>query len=175
MKNNLEKVKELRYYYHLTSLDWGNKVILHPRVKGYYRAEDEPSVSRICVSSEIEGCMVAIPCAQFRSINIYRTAIKTEAVRPYDVVDSNITSEFWILKSKTFIFIGSINKAIFAQSGKGEAARTPFGWNLRYPPLGSCLGDGSDESLKWQKKSKKIFSDRLQHQEYWHKKKIDCL
>ena len=82
MKNNLKKAKELRYYYHLTSCDWGNKVVLHPRVKGYYRAEDEPFVSRICVSSEIEGCMVAVPCAQFRSINIYRTAMKVEAAFP---------------------------------------------------------------------------------------------
>lgn len=62
----------------------------------------------------IEGCLVALgSClALQKTTYIYRTINKVIARNPYNVIDSCITKEKWLIKPIRFMKIGKINKLL---------------------------------------------------------------
>ena len=103
-----------QFYYHLTQKKWPKRITLIPRNKGEHRGSLEPKESRICVCPSIEECIIALGnCLEiYNNINIYRTVSKVFAIKPYDVIDSNLTNEKWIIKPTRFMKVGNINYAI---------------------------------------------------------------
>jgi hypothetical protein len=101
-----------RYYYHVTQENWGKRIKLSPRTWGDNRADEEPEDSRICVSTSIEGCLVALcGCLAGGGIAyVYRTVSQVKAVKPYNVVDSRITGERWLIRATTFEKYGRVIK-----------------------------------------------------------------
>jgi hypothetical protein len=99
------------FYYHITNKLWPKKIKLHPRVRGKNRSPLEPNIKRICVSDTISGCLASIgPCYNFHDqLYVYRTYRKIIANEPFDIYDSDITNEKWLLKSTSFIYKGCIN------------------------------------------------------------------
>ena len=103
-----------QFYYHITQKKWPKRITLTPRNKGDHRAVNEPEVSRICVSPSIEECVIALGTCLIChfNINIYRTVSKVSAINPYDVTDSHITKEKWLIKPTRFMKVGTINYLI---------------------------------------------------------------
>lgn len=135
-----------KYFYHLTDKDWGESKILHPRMNGQKRDPYEPEVDRICVSSSIAGCFVAIYIHELQRYNVYRTKRKVIATKPTNIPDCKITNEFWLTDSTEFILYRNIDKNIikFAIDSCNELVYS-----------GSYLGDGAKDSEIWQKNTKK--------------------
>ncbi len=110
----LKRTTEPRFYYHITNEHWKKKKRLFPRKDGDQRGYGEPKVRRICVAPDIIRCFLAIPYSNngFISYNIYRTYRKTYAYYPYEVVDSIVTREKWLIDPTTFVRIGEIPEYI---------------------------------------------------------------
>jgi hypothetical protein len=88
-----------KIYFHC-SHDLDLDSILEPRGYGINRAGDEPLVFRICVSPRISQCLSAVSFSSGRSIGVY--ACKTKAWTSFNVCDSKITGEKWILDETEF-------------------------------------------------------------------------
>lgn len=89
--------------FHLTVRDFGEKVTLIPQEKGQHRPYQEPEVPRICVAPTISGCLLALGplfCFDDR-VYVYQTNAPT--LEPYDVLDSHLTGERWIVQPAFFI------------------------------------------------------------------------
>lgn|SRR3990167_10649152 len=99
-----------RYYYHITHKKWPKKIKLLPRTYGEHRCSDEPAISRICVSSTIQGCLIALGwCLEHaKCICIYRTKNKVIASKPRKITDAKITKEMWLVEPTKFIKYGKI-------------------------------------------------------------------
>lgn len=147
-----------RYYYHLTRESWGDNITLSPRSNGCNRADDEPDIPRICVSSDVAGCLVSVYCSMYSDLNIYRTENEVEAFKTYNIPDSCVTNEHWLLQDTKFILFGRLRRKILV-SWKGE--------NLGRPPGRMAYGDWTKESVDWQKKTKSLFEKRLEKPKYW--------
>jgi hypothetical protein len=102
------------FYYHVTQKKWPKRITLSPRKIGEHRAIDEPEINRICVSPSIEECIIALgSCLKYYSnINIYRTVSKVYAYNSYDIPDSHITQEKWLINPTRFMKIGAVNYLI---------------------------------------------------------------
>lgn len=106
----LRKDLDKRYYYHLSRLSLhetrDDPFILKP-IGGFTdnRGREEPSIARTCVSDSIIHCLCAIPYCN-GSLNIYRTVNRITSYHPYDVNDSDITNERWILHPVQFMLAG---------------------------------------------------------------------
>lgn len=92
------------YFYHVSeNTRWEHSVWLKPRVVN--RADgDEPTVPRICVAPTVAGCFVGA-CYTEGYKRVYRTKHKVWAVEPYNVYDSKITGEMWLLEPTEFVLI----------------------------------------------------------------------
>jgi len=102
------------YFYHITQKKWPQKITLYPKIQGQHRSILEPKISRICVSSTIEGCLIALGSClwQNKSIFVYRTSVKVKAYNAVDVCDSKITKEKWLKTPIKFVKIGTVNKLL---------------------------------------------------------------
>jgi len=99
-----------QYYYHITQKNWPYKKKLKPKSYGSNRSDEEPDDRRICVSSTIEGCLLALgSCLDWRATFIYRTSSKVVAKKPYNVEDAKITGEMWLVRPSSFELYGEIN------------------------------------------------------------------
>jgi len=98
------------YYYHLTQKPWAKRVTLKPRLHGCNRSDREPECKRICVSSNIERCLVALGSCLYRTrdIRIYRTENKVLGHQAWGVVDSKVTKEKWLTRPIKFVRVGII-------------------------------------------------------------------
>ena len=106
----LRSTKTPRYYYHITEKRWGTYINLRPRTSGKYRCEYEPKVPRICVTESVERCLSAIFGSMSKqNIFIYRTLDPIIAHFPYNIVDSMVTREKWILEPCRFMRAGKIS------------------------------------------------------------------
>jgi len=73
------------------------------------RCDDEPDFPKICVAPTVPGCLVALPASCWYSmIYVYRTAEPVRSVKPWDVVDADVTGERWIVEDCDFIQVGKI-------------------------------------------------------------------
>jgi hypothetical protein len=99
------------YFYHITQKCWPKEICLIPREYGEYRSYDEPTIARTCVSQTIAGCLCSIGwLLKFeKPVFIYRTKFKVLTENPYNVDDSCITGEKWLLKSTSFVLVGKLN------------------------------------------------------------------
>lgn len=144
-----------KYYYHITSRDWGDKVILSPREFGNLRDPFEPYTSRICVSDSILGCFSAVDLSYFMiRCNIYRTKNKVVAKNPYRVCDSRITGEKWLVKDTEFVFVGSLSKEITSEINEEVINKKIPRWIV--------FGNPDDKDLQrlYKKELKKFFSEK---------------
>lgn len=143
-------VRKPKYFYHLTEWDWGESVVLHPRFEGSKRdLKHEPATSRICVSSSISGCFVAIYIHEMERYNIYRTKSKVVGIKPVDVPDYKITNEFWLTASTEFVLCKSIDK---------DTIKFAIDSCWEMVSRGGKLGDGKKLSETWQRNTKKKLS-----------------
>lgn len=92
------------YFYHVTDNSlWGDLIRLEPRVT--YRCDPrEPEVSRICVCPTVVGCFMGA-CYSEGYSRVYRTKRKVWCVEPYNVYDSKVTDEKWLLEPTEFVLI----------------------------------------------------------------------
>jgi len=88
--------------YHLTTAYFGKKTTLIPREKGEHRPIDEPDVPRICVAPTISGCLLALGPLLSRGDTVRVYATYAETIPAYDVLDSHITGECWVIKPAEF-------------------------------------------------------------------------
>jgi len=113
--------KDKRFLYHITLENWGNKRRLiplpddHPKIMG--RGYGEPDIARICVGPTPSYCLSAIYwyISREKTVNIYRTSRKVHYIEPWDVSDSAITHEKWLLKPTTFVKVGYISRKIIRE------------------------------------------------------------
>ena len=103
-----------RYYYHLTTENFGNIKLLKPRIEGYNRAEDEPKIARTCVSKTIAGCLSAIWLYR-GPMYIYITQKKVNAVYTWGVTDAAITNERWLVTPTWFEKYITIHQSIMEE------------------------------------------------------------
>ena len=100
------------YGYHITEFSsWDKIVLLRPRKRGFHRADFEPEVARICVCPSIQGCLLAL-CGCIppdTRLFVYRTKDKTELRKPYNIPDSDVTEEKWIVEPTIFKLIAHIS------------------------------------------------------------------
>ena len=97
------------FLFHVTTKkSWGKQVQLTPRKTGKNRAIGEPEIKRICVAPTISRCFIAIPYEETETYYIYRTLRKVQGYYPYDVFDSRITREKWLISPISFIKIGVV-------------------------------------------------------------------
>jgi len=146
----LRKTPKRQHYYHVSEnrLAYHNTVTLYPLdsedMNG--RGDFEPNNARICVGPTIPHCFSAI-CHQwlFSKVYIYRTVNKVLARYPYDVSDSRITREKWLIHPTKFILIHTICPKI------------------NHWPKSIPCGDGSygnlQAQLKYMHKAKTILED----------------
>ena len=104
-----------KHFFHLTNKKWAKEIILKPKTLDQLplpnRCDDEPDFPKICVAPTIEGCLVALAGhCWFSPILIYRTAEPAQSVKPWDVVDSDVTGERWITQECKFIRVGQLGK-----------------------------------------------------------------
>lgn len=111
-----------RYYFHLSTKDLhvgrkktdGSKnpeapFVLRPlRGDTDNRIDSEPDIPRTCVAHSIINCLIAIPAFidLTYTYNIYRTTKRIASHIPYDVIDSEITCERWLLSPTEFQWLG---------------------------------------------------------------------
>lgn len=121
-----------RFYYHLSSCNFGDSIVFHPRINGPCRAEEEPKIPRICVAPSVFLCLCAIN-PDF-DLNIYRTVNSLPTVIPTGVSDSRITHERWVLNKTKFSFVGKVDKKIqklvwdiWKKTSKEESHPVEFG------------------------------------------------
>lgn len=112
-----------QFFYHITESRWPRYKRLSP--KRVYQ-EDEPQVSRICVSPTISQCISAVGSNSRRYI--YRTLHRVSGQYPWQVADVRITRERWLRKPTTFIRIGDIHPDIFREMLETISIPTPAGY-----------------------------------------------
>ena len=90
-------------YFHISPNDLGDTVTLDPRDPTGFGL-DEPTDPRICVSSTVEGCLVAVTdaIADDEFIYIYKAQGSPEVVKPHGVADALVTGEQWLTSPTTF-------------------------------------------------------------------------
>lgn len=105
-----------RYYYHISQEKFGNLTLV-PRNYGRHRAPGEPDIARICVSTSLSGCIVAMPLYR-QTTYAYKTVHKEVAMKPYQICDMEVTGEMWLVNKTEFeliyIFTGEIVHQIYA-------------------------------------------------------------
>jgi hypothetical protein len=104
---SLKRDPNRKFYYHLTTSRLGKKRLLIPRDYGMHRGIGQPNLARICVGPDVAHCFSAIPLYN-KKYYVYRTYRKVEAYYPYNVFDSNITKERWIINPTVFILVNEI-------------------------------------------------------------------
>jgi hypothetical protein len=119
--NEKDLFKIPRYWYHISTTLKHKRIRLKPRDNdaGFNRNDSEPEVKRTCVGPSISHCFAAVPYDSDDTFNIYRTSRKVKAVRPYDIYDSHITLEGWLLRPVSFIKIGSLS-LLYVQNKLGS-------------------------------------------------------
>ena len=143
------------YLYHITENDWGKSVTLIPKSAGDNRdTAHEPKTPRICTAPTIAGCMIAVYLNELNTVNVYRTRHKVDYKYPRKVHDSKITEERWITKPTEFIFIRNLDDLLKRTLEQGL-------WtDLLHVNMGE-LGDGKEDSEKWQRETKQTFQNTL--------------
>lgn len=104
-----------RYFYHVTTKDWGQEVLLRPKRSGldtFNRDYNEPRTARICVAPTVEQCFVAIPYRAGRTYRVYRSKQRISAHYPRGVCDSKITGERWIRRPVRFVHVDTIEGGV---------------------------------------------------------------
>jgi hypothetical protein len=139
------------YLYHITENDWGKSVTLIPKSTGDNRDSLEPKTPRICTATTIAGCMIAVYLNQLNTVNVYRTRHKVDYKYPRKVRDSKITDERWITKPTEFILIRNLDDLLERTLEQGLWVNTYMGE----------LGDGKENSEKWQRETKQTFQNIL--------------
>lgn len=105
---------EARYWYFITEKDMGGTMSLTPR-KPWGMSDGEPATMRICVAPTAAHCMSAIDIgSNGRSggtghIYVYRTRRMVKATKPYNVYDSHITREHWLLTKTRFTLVDKLD------------------------------------------------------------------
>jgi hypothetical protein len=125
--------RKSRYWYHLSDSLCENEVRIIPEERTTRRGGGEPPGSRFCVCPSIPHCLTAV-CWGLR-FYVYRSKEKVRATKPYNISDSYITHEGWILKPTTFIRLGTLTISpknamnhFSASVDPQEAARTLQFW-----------------------------------------------
>lgn len=102
------KWHDARYWYFCTGEDMGKTMSLNPRTPSGM-SDDEPNTKRICVAPTAAHCMIAIDINykinDTRKLYVYRTRRQVKARVPYDVYDSHITKEHWLMTRTRFTLV----------------------------------------------------------------------
>lgn len=97
------KWHDSRYWYFITQEDMGQTMSLNPRCP-INKCDDEPLAKRICVAPTAANCMNAIDL-NLGNLYVYRTRRKVKARVPYNVYDSDITKEHWLMSRTRFTLV----------------------------------------------------------------------
>jgi hypothetical protein len=95
--------------------------------------------------------MIAVYLNQLNTVNVYRTRHKVDYKYPRKVRDSKITDERWITKPTEFILIRNLDDLLERTLEQGLWVNTYMGE----------LGDGKENSEKWQRETKQTFQNIL--------------
>lgn len=86
----------------------GHKMQLHPRLP-HSAGEDEPMIKRICVAPTAAHCMSAVMFFGCNTLYVYRTRRRVFASKAWDVADSDITHEHFLLRSSRFELVAVVS------------------------------------------------------------------
>lgn len=120
-------------YFHCSQNIRGNVVGLTPRGSGPNRGEGEPDILRTCVCSRISHCLAAALFSANKTIRVY--AAIAYAWTPYDVIDSELTKEKWILEYSIFRKVAEIPKQVAAKLYYCDGIATKENINKNYEIL----------------------------------------
>ena len=101
------KWHDSRYWYFITQENMGNTMSLNPRCP-INKCDDEPRTKRICVAPTAANCMNAIDL-NMGNLYVYRTRRKVKARVPYNVYDSHITKEHWLMSRTRFTLVETLD------------------------------------------------------------------
>lgn len=101
------KWHDSRYWYFITQNDMGTSMSLNPRCP-INKCDEEPNIARICVAKSAANCMTAINLVTGK-VYVYRTRRKVKARVPYDVYDSHITTEHWLMSRTRFTLVDTLD------------------------------------------------------------------
>jgi hypothetical protein len=106
------RCKSMVLFHITTAPNWGPVKLLKPRSRGPFRGEDEPRIARTCFAPSPGHCLSAIlgSLDTYRPIHIYSTFGPVESYYTYDVCDSHITREKWILEPVQVRRVGRIER-----------------------------------------------------------------
>lgn len=99
---------DARYWYFITQKDMGEEMSLSPR-HPIHTDDDEPLLRRICVAPTAAHCMTAISLYTHSDLYVYRTRRKVKATKAWNVYDSHITKEHWLLGKTRFVKVDTID------------------------------------------------------------------
>lgn len=110
-----------RYWYFVSSCDFGDKMTLKPRTP-YYKASTEPDTKRICVAPSAAHCMSALPLGNEDEVFVYRTVREVTGRTPHGVTDTDITQEHWLTTPTRFVKVDklSISKVKWKSGPRGD-------------------------------------------------------
>lgn len=94
-------------FYFCTHKNFGDNILLNPRIPKTYGENEDNQTKRICVSSSVEGCIKAIGCNIFIGCNLYihKADIDISIIKQpteSEVPDVWVTGECWVLKPTMF-------------------------------------------------------------------------
>lgn len=109
------------YLYHITQADiTDSELIWRPRSNGSNRCESEPQTPRICFSTSVTGCFLALGncLSPNKDIQILRTYRRVHYYKPTteQVLDVNLTNEAWRLSPTKLTKIGALKTTDFKDS-----------------------------------------------------------
>ena len=110
-----------RYWYFITQVDMGEVMSLSPR-KPIGMNDDEPNTKRICVAKSAAYCMSAINLYAGK-LYVYRTRRKVKGRVPYNVYDSHITGEHWLMTKTRFTRVDILDLTV-------KGIHPPFWYDL---------------------------------------------
>ncbi len=130
-----------RYWYHISTNDFGESVVFKPKEDGRNRDRTEVKLARLCVAPTIPQCIVALPLwiddfdnfeypsiPRKHSLYVYQSDKKRIAKEPYfrrkDLekgeiglpFDYGVTKEGWIVRPASFKKIGMLGANINNES-----------------------------------------------------------
>ncbi len=100
--------------FHVTNENWGNEIILSPRVSKRFKWLGEPETPRICVAETPEQAWFAAGSDSFPT-KIYECNSQN-SIPAENVEDSPVTGERWLLTDTKFKLIGEIKPFEFNDS-----------------------------------------------------------
>lgn len=100
--------------FHVTTEDWGDSKILHPR-QPQTMSDSEPRTPRVCFAPTLWQCFVAVDVGwydDFEDWHVYEISDDMPLVEPFNVHDSDLTEEKWSILPTKVKYLDTIPSSV---------------------------------------------------------------